>query len=792
MDVNHNGVGEEEEVIRLQIDDEHFLVVKDICENVLTQLIPSDDHISSFGSDCLWRIVEGCLLKAYMDIPTVGDGAVVSPFVLVKLFSEFFHNNLALYTWFMNFVNKKGERQGLADNAKLVVSNGQRGNKTIQLVRRTALDMVGSFIPEKLKGKPLHGSRKKASPITEETVLHLKRVFRDYDASKWKRGQIRKNLTFIKGLDDFKHLSDNQLKTQFRKFVAESVLCRTVGASFRDATLQMALDGSYFLTNVVIPILVSVQKEMSSVNPINGMPNKLNKFILRCAAHESFPLNPADIERVASFAFFIQKCFLVNCANLWNDFAIMQTITNNHMGGNPHLVIAKFTLNLDSKLRDTIPDRSSGLYKCFTENTFIKEAVVDELAGDLYPDIKEFEPTDESIDTFNWPMEFITKAVLGNNKLELIARLLQTFLLKLMEGYKRHLMINNVNALADETVFDVSGNYLVAESSFYNDEKLGTDDGGVFEDDTGACDLDTEGIGDIRTSSGLISSLSSDAIGPAAVKQFSSLTGSIMLKTAASKHNITSLMQGILYKIGGAAVNATVGVLEGRVGMTGRSKQLIDALLGRLTISKEESEKLCLPVAAINSCDYRAGVLRRPSLELFECILTLEVEVVTPVLNNQRLLAVVLSDFLNYFLQLVKCRPVHSRVLAMIREAIAEVPSCAQTIPRSAGSGHLSSSSSSSSSSNSNRSSSSSSGSGSSEGSETATKVATPGAGVDDDESLAYELREKFFSYYCGASAADCVLKIVENKQYLKLKNKMSFRAQILNGIKESVNTDLT
>ena len=88
--------------------------------------------------------------------------------------------------------------------------------------------------------------------------------------------------------------------------------------------------------------------------------------------------------------------------------------------------------------------------------------------------------------------------------------------------------------------------------------------------------------------------------------------------------------------------------------------------------------------------------------------------------------------------------------------------------------------------SNSTRSSSSSS---SSNGSATASSTS---AGANLDETTAsYELRDKFFSYYCGASVADCVLKIVEDKQYLKLENKMSFRAQILNGIKESVNTDM-
>jgi hypothetical protein len=198
-------------------------------------------------------------------------------------------------------------------------------------------------------------------------------------------------------------------------------------------------------------------------------------------------------------------------------------------------------------------------------------------------------------------------------------------------------------------------------------------------------------------------------------------------------------MQEVLYRIGGASIYACIGILGGSAGQTPLNDAIISELFSTLTVSETDAKDQRLPDKRVSRIEYKPGVCTRPNEEVWQVVLTLEMDIIQPVLDNRRLLALLNKELLHFVWDKVRTHAGFKTIRRLVSEAVENAK---EKSPKLFG-----------------------------------------GQDTEEMDKLISSITKKFFDFYCGASVVDCFKKIVEHTQYDRLRDKIGFRMKVLVGL---------
>jgi hypothetical protein len=768
---------------KVVINDQMELDTATMTEASMKLLFPTTADVLE-DKDQLWRVVHTCVLLIHIKtaksnppvvlpadcgIRTDVEGSLGVEFISVNLLRELFLNNVPLYESFMASIAKKGLRKELKDQIGMHVNNAQRHNKKVLLRRRSlVVDQFddGTMIPASLMN--LTGPRKqRASPVDKVCKAALRAFFIANKAEEWTKAVKKGKLKDLLSCAAFSHLNKTQLNRLFKMFVSEKTTRLQFGKKLLDATREMRSENSDFAKTIIFDILADWEYQYRNLHSgMHLMPSELRTFCLRCnIAHFKHldgvadSLSATDKLRVESFRKLIVYCYIPMFEQLWGKFQTMEETTTNFMSGDATEIIANMTLDLEHQLRLAVSNPNSHLRKMFVGNTFVLDAVVNIDPALLYPEVKEYYPRDVHVEVFHYPPDWMYDAVHERKLDPLISMLLMSFSLLFYTYYKKNLVINDVrvlskggrprNADSDSGVSAYISDPDESDSGEEDDDDVDDgDDGPAGKNNPNELQETLQGMMSARAGEGetTSSSKSASAVTTTAAAEGGGGGGgrkpSDMSSMTLDSGCFSSGMQEVLYRIAGASVYAAIGLLGGSTGQTDVHSIIIVELFALLTVSETEAKAQRLPDRRVSRIEYAPGVCTRPSEEVWQIVLNMEMDVIQPILDNKRLIALLNKELLRFLWDKIRLHPGAKTMRRLISEAVHNARE-----------------------------------------KQTALFVQV------DDETLISNVNKKFFDFYCGASAVDCFKKILEHSQYDRLMDKIGFRMKVLIGLDASEKT---
>ena len=742
-------------------------------------------------TDQMWRVVSACVLRLHAEtaktdpasalpancvIRTDVEGSLGIEFISVNLLGTLFLGNIPLYDRFMACIAKKGLRKELKEQIGLHINNAQRQSKQV-MIRRMSLivNMLdeGTSIPASLM-KLTGPKKRRAAPADDICKNELRRYFIANEAEKWTTRVRNGKLNDLLSIPTFSHLNKAQLKRLYKMYESEKATRTQFGKKMSDATNEMRSENSDFSISVIYALLIDWEFQFRNLHRgIHFMPAELRSFCLRCSlAHskhlDGLPdnLSLADKSRVESFRKLILFCHLPMLQQLWDKFKNMEETSANFMNGDPSEIIAKMTLDLEHQMRLAVSNPQSRLRQLFEGQTFVREAVVQIDPALLYPEVKHYSPPDVNVEFFHFPPDWMYAAVHEQKRDPLISMLLMSFTLLFYTYYKKCLIINDVRVLSrggrprDADVSEDSKDV----SEYLSDPESESDDDDEDDDDTDAsaatATAKRAGKGTAETASRTSSSSSSRAANNDMQQNASTITAAASTTTAAlaggrkpsdmssmtlDSGRFSSGAQEVLYRIAGASVYAAICLLGGSAGQTPLHRLIIAELLALLTVSEAEAKQQRLPDRRVSRIEYKPGVCTRPSEEVWQVVLTMEMDFIQPILDNKRLIALLNKELLQFVWGKIQNHPGAKTMRRLIREAFHNAKEISPQL--------------------------------------------FSNLSEDAIETVISDINKKFFDFYCGASVVDCFKKILENTAYDRLREKIGFRMKVLVGIMDSNTT---
>ena len=188
-------------------------------------------------------------------------------------------------------------------------------------------------------------------------IAGLRAVFIYEQAQLW--DSKTRNSWYKKLIKDY-HLLENlnvgHIRTQWNKYQNEFVLRRRVGASYYEASKEMATKKN--VAEILFEIIKCWRELFCGCDhPELNVPRKILKFMDRCVLAEAAMADNRDIEnillaedadRLQSLVVYVRGIITIY-ANMWANFSSLERNPNHQVSTRPDLIVADLELDLYSK-----------------------------------------------------------------------------------------------------------------------------------------------------------------------------------------------------------------------------------------------------------------------------------------------------------------------------------------------------------------------------------------------------------------------------------------------------------
>lgn len=367
---------------------------------------------------------------------------------------------------------------------------------------------------------------------------------------------------------------------------------------------------------------------------------------------------PEDMDRIDGFLGFIVEQILPLYANFWRIFKETEDGTRAPLHTQAHLFISALEVELRDSFRKSrlCSPTSSHLFLAFCQDTFIQDSVILQANLDLFPGLR-LEPTDPNDKGFVWPPLYMRSAVLGDRQ-PLHVLLYASFENVFFQLYRKCVACQGAShqpLLHDPSSKDnlEERDEDEGEAEEVIDAEEEEEIGKVVDEDvlhyvrTLKSLAETVGVEEAEDNLTDRSSLSSRPSDESTMTTISDLTepddedvvkmsplATISVKAYITPETISEHVASVLYYIVGSAIRAMLGLCH----------DVKDQNLLKIGLTRDFSSNSTEENSYSYVCDCRekgtlSEKLLRPSMVVFEIILMLETEVVKPLMDNKKILA---------------------------------------------------------------------------------------------------------------------------------------------------------